>query len=570
MFGWLRHYPPEYLPGDIVAGLTVATMLVPQSMAYALLAGLPPEVGLYASILPVMIYGLLGSSRVLTFGPTAITSVLVLGILGTLEKPGTEAYYSLALTLALLLGIVMLVMGVLRLGFIANLLSQPVLVGYINAAALIIVISQLPNLFGVHVSRNSNTLHVLWGFLTRLDTVNIPTVFVSVLCLLILAGIRYRLPYVMRRLPIRDIWKITLPRSGPLVVVVIGIIAVYVSGLDSHIAIVGRIPHGLPRLTFNNFDITHLDTLLVGAFAIAFVGFMEAMSTAKSIQSPQEQPIAPNQELLAMGIANLTSAFTGGIPGTTSISRSAVNNAAGVNSGLSSIIAALIVFIVVLFLTPVFYYLPNAALASIIILSVMNLLDWRSVRELWHYNRLETVPLLVTFGVVFMVRIDIGILAGIVTTVGVFFWESARPKVVELERGIEYDNRYWDPMRHRTVHIPGVLVVRVDASLTFANIGYFELLLRRLISRHPATDYLILDGSAVNRIDASALLGLGILVDEFEEAGIHVMWAEMKPQVMDQLGYVGFLQTIGQDRFYPTVHDAVIATGRLVDDELPI
>jgi SulP family sulfate permease len=570
MLRWLRHYPIRYLPGDIIAGLTVATMLVPQSMAYALLAGLPPEIGLYASILPVMVYGLMGSSRVLTFGPTAITSVLVLGILGTLAEPGSGEYYALALTLALFLGLVMVVMGLLRLGFIANLLSQPVLVGYINAAALIIVVSQLPNLFGVTAPRNSNTFLMFWGFLTRLNSLNVVTILVSVLCLLVLAGFRYRLPWLLAKLPIREVWKITVPRGGPLAVVVIGIVIVYLGGLDAEIAIVGKIPRGLPHLTVNDYEFSHLDTILVGALAIAFVGFIEAMSTAKSIQSPQEKTIAPNQELLAMGFANIASAVTGGMPGTTSISRSAVNNAAGANTGLSSIIAGLILVIVVLFLTPVFHYLPNAALASIIILSVVNLLDWKSVRELWKYNRLETVPLLVTFGVVFMVRIDIGILAGILATIAVFFWESARPKIVELGRGIEYDDRYWDRMRHRTVSVPGVLIVRVDESLSFANIGYFELLLRRLISTNPATDFLILDGSAVNHIDASALLGLGNLFSEFEEAGIRVMWAEMKSQVLDQLDSVGFLQSIGHERFYTTVHDAVIATERLVDDELPI
>lgn len=554
--------------GDVIAGITVATMLIPQSMAYALLAGLPPEVGLYSGILPVFMYGLFGSSRVLTFGPTAITSVLVLGSLNQLANPGSAAYTTLVLSLALSLGIVFILMALLRLGFIANLLSQPVLIGYVNAAALIILLTQLPNLFGVNISASTNIFDLLWKFMLRLDSANLTTLLISTVAVVVLAVFKYYLPIAFKSTNLRQTWQITLPRAGPLLVVVLGILAVYSLRLD--VAIVGDIPQGLPPLTLDNWDFGHLSELALGAITIAFVGFMEAMSTAKSLQNPQEQTIEPNQELVAMGVANLAAAFTGGMPVTTSISRSAVNQAAGARTGLSSVVAALILAIVVLFLTPVFYFLPDAILAAIVLSSIVNLLDWHSVRQLWRYDRLETLPFGITFVTVLVFGVDIGMLVGLLSTVILYFWQTARPEVIELGRVVQYQDRYWNKNRHSTMQIAGVTIIRVDESLYFANVRYFELFVRRIIAQNPECDVLIIDFSAVNRVDASALQILESIIMEFKASNIDVLLAELKSNVLQKMERVKFIDTVGQSRFFPTVHDAVIKTDRLPDYDLPI
>ncbi len=569
MLSWLTAYPKRYLPGDVIAGFTVATMLVPQSMAYALLAGVSPEVGLYASILPLLVYGLLGSSRILTFGPTAITSVLILGSISQIAEQDSAEYVTLALTLALLTGLIFLLMAVLRLGFLATLLSQPVLVGYVNAAALIIILSQIPNLLGFTVPRHSQAYAQVAEIVQYLGATDLATLIVSGMSVSLLFYFKTRLPQQLAPLRLHRHLKFAVSRSGSLLVVFLGIVAVYVFQLDQDVRVVGDIPRGLPPFTLGDYNFEHLDVLLLGAVAIAFVGFMEAISTAQSLVHPQEQTLEPNQELVAMGLANLAAAVSGGMPATTSISRSAVNKEAGANTGLSSIIAAGILAVVVVFLTPIFYYLPNAALASIILVSVINLLDFQSIRQLWRYDRLETLPLIVTVIIVILFGIVEGILSGVLATIAIYFWQTAHPHIAELGR-IEYSEYYRDTMHHETMRLPGILIVRIDESLYFANARYLELQLGKLVAQQSAVDTLILACGAVNRIDASALQILAVLIADFEQAGIEVYLAELKEDMLTQLRRVHFVQTVGENRFFTSVHDAVKHTKRLPDEHLPI
>jgi SulP family sulfate permease len=566
---WLFHYRANWLPGDTIAGLTVATMLIPQSMAYALLAGLPAEMGLYASILPVIIYGLLGSSRVLTFGPTAITSVLVLASIEQIAPQGTALYITYGLTLALVLGVVFILMAIFRLGFLANLLSQPVLMGYVHAAALIILFSQISNLLGLETEGRSRAYELLWENLRNLNSLNWITLIFSGVGLVILFYFKYILERHLRRFRLSPALLTSLTRTGPLAVVVWGIGGVYFLGLQDHLQIVGKIPRGLPPLNFDRYEFSHLDTVLLGAIAIAFVGFMEALSTAQSLIPLREQTIKPNQELWAMGLANIGSALTSGIPVTTSISRSAVNHATGAHTGLSSLVAALVIIVVVSFLTPIFYYLPNAVLATIIVVSVLNLFDIRSVRQLWRYDRLETLAFAVTFGVVLTIGIAEGILTGVITTIGLHFWRSARPQIIELGR-IEYSEYYRSVMAFETTSIAGVIIIRIDESLYFANVRYLELQLREIIARQPEVYYVVLACGAVNRIDASAMQALNALIDEFNDASIQIYIAEMKEELLRRLKRVRFIETVGEERFFATIHTAVNTTGRLIDDQLPI
>ena len=570
IFDWLIHYRRDDLLGDIIAGLTVAVMLVPQSLAYALLAGLPPIVGLYASIVPVMIYGLLGSARVLTLGPTAITSVMTLGTIGALSANNGISLTTLALTLALFLGIVYVLMGILRLGFIVNLLSRPVLVGYVNAAAIIIAMSQLQYLLGVSIERTSFPHMILWRTLQNLQQTNLWTVIIGFGGISLLLFFRYGLDALLKRFSAPQLLRFAITRSGALVLVIISISLSYWLNLESvyDVAVIGNIPAGFPSLTFG-FDFTHWQALLLGAIAIAFVGFMEDISTAKSLMTGREQKLSPNQELMAMGVANIGAALTGGMPVTTSISRSAVNHAVGAKTGLSSIIAGAMLALTVIYLTPLFYYLPRATLAAIIITTVFNLIDIQTMRELWRYSRSETGVMLVTMLSVFLFSIEIGILLGIILSISLYVYRTSRTPIVELGRD-GYSDFYTNIELEQAIPIPNVLILRIDESLYFANSQYLDGYLRNILSEHQDIDYLILGCGAVNTLDTSSIQILEELVKDFHELGIEVLISELRSRAFSRMNSGELRDLIGRDRFFATTHEAVIATRQLFDDDLPI
>lgn len=570
VLNWLFNYRRADLTGDVIAGLTVAVMLVPQSLAYALLAGLPPITGLYASIIPVMIYGLLGSARVLTLGPTAITSVMTLGTIGAIAVSTGTDLSTLALTLALFLGLVYLLMGILRLGFIVNLLGRPVLVGYVNAAAIIIGISQLQHLFGISFERSSYPHIILWRTLQNLSQTNIITLIIGLCGIALLLFFRYPLNSILKRLSLPELVRFTITRSGALVLVMLSIMLVYTFDLNTtaDVAIIGTIPSGFPELTIG-FDFTHWQALLLGAVAIAFVGFMEDISTAKSLMTGREQKLSPNQELIAMGAANIGAALTGGMPVTTSISRSAVNHAVGARTGLSSIIAGGILAITVMFLTRFFYYLPRATLAAIIITTVIKLIDLKTMQQLWRYSRSETGVMLVTILSVFLFSIEIGILIGIVLSIAIYVYRSSRTPIIELGRD-GYSEFYTDIQSDRAIPIPDVLILRIDESLYFANSQYLDRYLRNIVSERRDVKYLILVCSAVNTLDTSSIQILEELTGDFHESGIEILISEMRSRAYSRLNAGELRDLIGKERFFNTTHEAVASTGRLLDDELPI
>ena len=568
---WMRQYKRAELPGDMIAGLTVATMLIPQSMAYALLAGLPPIVGLYTGILPVLVYGLLGSTRILTLGPTAITSVMILTSISGLAEPGSEQFYTLSLTLALTLGIVYLLMGLFRLGFVVNLLSQSVLEGYVNAAALIIAISQFKNLLGIQISRTAQPAETLLQTILSIEQVHMPTLLLGALCIVIILIFNYGLDGFLSRLQLNSTLKLTIIRSGSLVAVMVSILVVAILRLDRQgIDIIGSIPQGFPPITLGPYDFTEWQTLLTGAIAIAFVGFMEGVSTAKSVMSRQKQTLDGNQELIAMGAANIAGAISGGLSSTTSISRSAVNYAAGANTGLSSVIAAVIVGLTVSFFTPIFFYLPSTALAAIILTSVIKLFNIQSLRQLWKYSKLDTIPFFVTFFATFLISIPIGIASGILFSLITYLARTSRPEIEQLGR-IDYTHYYRDVLQYKEAHlIPKVMLIRVDESLYFANAQYLDKYLRNLIAKSSDIEHLIIVGDAMNWLDASAVQILEDLIHDFEQVGIKVYFTELNLKVWGRISKIGFMARVGEHRFFHRTHDAVKATGALLDDDLPI
>ncbi len=555
---WMRHYKHDYLIGDLLAGLIVAIMLVPQGMAYALLAGLPPEIGLYASITPLLIYGLLGSSRVLSVGPVAITSLLVMAGITPLAQPGTPEYIQLALTLAVLVGIIRVAMGVVRLGFLVNFLSQPVLSGYTSAAALIIGFSQIKGLLGISIPRTASFFELLGYIGQNVLQTNPVTLAIGLGSIAVLLYFQKRLGSQLRRWSVSEALIMPITRGAPLLVVIVSTLLVAGLGLNERagVAIVGAVPAGLPSLTLPLFDWDTWRVLMTTAVIISVVGYMESISVAKSLASRRRQKVDPNQELVALGAANIAAAFTGGYPVNGGFSRSVVNFNAGANTGLASMITALLVGLTVIFLTPTFYFLPQAVLAAIIMVAVASLVDVAMLRHVWKYNKADAASLLLTFATVLIVGVEIGILFGVAIAVVLFLWRTSRPHVAIVGR-LGDSETYRNVLRHPVQTCTHIVAVRVDESLYFANTRYLEDTLLGIVAEQPQVRHLLLIGSAINFIDASALATLESLVIELRDAGVSFYLSDIKGPVMDRLKAIGFVETIGADHIFLSTHEAM-------------
>ncbi|MCL1467270.1 SulP family inorganic anion transporter [Argonema galeatum] len=429
--GWLLNYSPQDLPGDLMAAVIVAIMLVPQSMAYSLLAGLPPQVGLYASILPLILYPLLGSTRTLAVGPVAMVSLLVATGMEKLADRGTPEYLALALTLAMLVGIIQLGMGLTRLGFLVNFLSHSVISGFTQAAALVIAITQLKDLMGITIPQTDKFYKLLFYLIQQANKTNFVTLCIGLVSIVILIYFNSFLEVQLKRWKISDGLTMVTTKIAPLLVIILGTLLVYGLRLNQNAAVkvVGTIPTGLPPITLPSLDANLWQALLPVALTISFVGFMESIAIAKSLASFRHENVDANQELVALGVANLGAAVTGGYPVTGGLSRSMVNFVAGANTGLASIISALLVALTVLFCTPLFYFLPQTSLAAIIIVAVWKLIDIAAIKDIWNYNKTDAASLLVTFFAVLGLGIENGILVGTVTAAVLYVWGQRKSKV---------------------------------------------------------------------------------------------------------------------------------------------
>ena len=558
---WLSHYRRDDLSGDLIAGLIVAIMLVPQSMAYALLAGLPPEVGLYASIAPLIIYGLLGTSRALAIGPVAIVSLLVMSGISPLAEPGSARYIQLALTLALLVGLIQFGMGLARLGFLVNFLSHPVLVGFTSAAAIVIGLSQLRPLLGLAIPRTERVYELILYALPRLAQSNLATVGIGLGSIAILLYFKNGLGPQLQRWGLADTLLIPVTKAGPLIVVLLGTLLVWLFGLheDQGVAIVGTVPSGLPPLTMPTVDLTIWQQLLPPALTISFVGYMESFSVAKSLASKRRQKVVANQELIALGAANLGATLTGGYPVTGGFSRSVVNFAAGANSGLASFITAALIALTVLFLTPLFYFLPKATLAAIIMVAVFGLIDLKTFKHLWRYSKADGASLIITFVAVLSAGVERGILVGMAAATLLFIWRTSRPHMAIVGRMPHSGETYRNILRHSVKTCPHVVAIRVDESLYFANTKYLEEAILRIVADRPQVKHLVLIGVAINFIDASALETLESLRQELGDAGVELYLADIKGPVMDRLEKVGFIDRLGPGHIYLSTHEAMVA-----------
>ncbi|MBT5038543.1 MAG: sulfate permease [Rhodospirillaceae bacterium] len=561
---WLGNYRKSDLSGDLIAGLIVTIMLVPQGMAYAMLAGLPPQVGLYASVLPLILYALFGSSRTLAVGPVAMVSLMTASALAGLS--GSDNQMAGALILALASGLMLFVMGVARLGFLANFLSHPVISGFTSAAALIIGFSQLKHLLGMEIPR-SHLLTDIVGFVIReAESANIVTVALSVGLVALLLLWRGPLGALLRRAGMNPAWVGPLTKTGPLAVVILGAGLVWLFRLDVNagVKIVGEIPAGLPTLNWQGIDLTMAQDLLPAAGLIALVGFVESVSVAKALASKRRQKIDADQELRALGVANIGAAFSGGYPVTGGFSRSMVNFTAGANTGLAAIVTAILIAFTLAFLTPLFHYLPKAALAAIIVVAVSGLVDFRSLFRIWRYNGLDGFSQLATFAAVLALGIEIGIMLGAALSIAFYLWRTSRPHMAIVGRVGETEH-FRNILRHDVKTLPHVLALRVDENLYFANTRFLEDRLLAAVADQPRIKHLVLICSAINFIDASALESLENTVRALSEAGVTVHLAEVKGPVMDKLEKTDFLGHLGAGEVFLSTHDALAKLEKPLD-----
>lgn len=541
---WLPRYKTSYLAGDLSAGLTVGVLLIPQGMAYAMIAGLPPQYGLYAALVPQVVYALMGTSRQLAVGAVATDSLLVAAGVSALAIPGTAEYIALAILLAFMIGLIQFIFGIFGLGFLVNFLSRPVISGFTSAAALIIGISQIKHLIGVDVPRTTYLHEYLWEILVRIPQTHLLTLGVGLGGILLILAIKK--------------WLRRIPAS--LVAVILGISLVHILELEHQgLHIVGKIPEGLPAFHAPDISLAKILDLLPFAVTLSLIAFMEVTSVAKSIQlRHKDYQIEGNQELIALGVANFLGSFFQSFPTSGGLSRSAVNDQAGAKTNIASLISALIVALTLLYLTPVFYFLPQAVLASIIIVAALGLLNVQYPHFLWKNKRDEFFMLAITFLVTLILGIREGIILGVVLSLALVIYQSTRPHAAELgyfPGSDEYRNieRFKEVITRKDI-----LVVRYDSSLYFANINHFLETMRQMIARKgKALKLIVFNAESINIIDSSATEALKDFVDELRENGSDLYITGVKGPVRDVMYKTGLIHQIGQENFFLDVQPAI-------------
>jgi sulfate permease, SulP family len=560
MADWLPRYAKADLPGDVIAGGIVAVMLVPQAMAYAMLAGLPPQVGLYASILPLVAYSALGSSRALAVGPVAIASLMTASALGAVVEAGTVNYVAAALILAALSGFILLAMGVARLGVLVNFLSHPVISGFTSAAAVVIGVSQLKHILGIDVPRGGAFVDTLAGIAAHLGNTNLTAAGIGAGTIVVLLFMRGPFGRLLAGLGVPPAIVTPMTKTGPLAAVVITTLAVWGFGLDGRagVAIVGHIPAGLPPLGMPSFDAALWADLLPAAMLISIVGFLESVSVAKALASKRRQKIDANQELIALGTSNIAAAVSGGYPVAGGFARSVVNFTAGANTPLAALITAALIAVTVVALTPLFHYLPRATLAAVILVAITNLIDLKTLRDAWTYNKADAASLAATFLSVLVAGVEAGIVFGVAVSLALYLWRTSRPHIAIVGR-VGDTEHFRNINRHTVRTTPGVLALRIDESLYFANASYLEDYLLRAIADDQSVDHVVLICSAVNFIDASALETLETVIARLRDAGVTLHLAEVKGPVTDKLQRTAFLDHLSPGRMFLSTHDAMHA-----------
>ena len=518
-------------------------MLIPQSLAYALLAGLPPEAGIYASIVPIMLYSVFGTSRALAVGPVAVILLMTAAAIGNMAESGTAGYAAAALLLALLSGAMLLAMGLLRLGFLANFLSHPVIVGFITASGILIAASQIKHILGVAAS--GHTLPELLGSLWQhLADANLITVPVGVAALVFLFWVRNGMKPLLLRCGTHAFLADVMTKAGPVAAVVSTTLIVGVLGLDqSGVSVVGMVPQSLPPFTMPPLSVDLIGQLFAPALLISIIGFVESVSVAQTLAAKRRQRIDPNQELIGLGAANIGASFTGGYPVTGGFARSVVNFDAGAETPAAGAFTAVGLAIAAIALTPLIYFLPKATLAATIIVAVLSLVDFSILRTSWAYSKTDFAAVAATMALTLTLGVEIGVTAGVLISIGLHLYRTSRPHIAEVGL-LPGGEHFRNILRHQVLTDEKIVSLRIDESLYFANARYLEDYIYDRVAGDPRVTDVIIMCSAVNEIDFSALESLEAIMERLAalEIGLHL--SEVKGPVMDRLEHTHFLKSL--------------------------
>jgi len=547
ILSWLKTYSPSFLKGDIAAGITVGIMLIPQGMAYAMIAGLPPVYGLYAALFPQIVYAIMGTSRQLAVGPVAMDSLLVAAGLGALSLTTNAEYVALASFLALFMGTIQLLLGGLKLGFLVNFLSKPVISGFTSAAAIIIALSQLNHLLGIDIPR-SNKLHELFFYLIELGPqTHLLSVLISGLGISFLLIAKKHFP----KLP-----------GALLLVFLTTFIAAQNNWESLGVTLVKEVPEGLPSFVWPKAGLSQVYELFPLVLTLALIAFMEAISVAKAVEEKEKTNyLNPNQELIALGSANIVGGLFQAFPTTGGFSRTAVNHDAGAKTGVAALFSAAVVGLTLLFFTSFFYHLPTAVLGAIILVAVGKLIDLSYPKKLWKNNRAEFYVLLFAFSITLFVGIKEGILLGVFAALLYMVYQNTRPHIAVLGR---IKNTHYfkniDRFSNEVTTFPHVLILRFDGQLFFGNQLYFKQQLSHLIKQHPeSVNHLVLAAAPINYIDASAMEMLSLLFEELKENGTNLYWTGLSGPIRDQFHNLGLLSRFNNLFVYSSLEAALNA-----------
>lgn len=534
ILAWARTYNRGVLTSDLMAALIVTIMLIPQSLAYAMLAGLPPVVGLYASIMPLMLYAIFGTSRTLAVGPVAVISLMTASAAGAIAPAGSPEYLEAAVTLAALSGVMLTVLGLLRLGFLANLLSHPVISGFITASGILIATSQLKHILGIR-GEGETWPAMLHGLLGSLGAINPATVAIGVPALAFLFWVRKGLKPALQRLGMSARAADMSAKAGPVVAVALTILAVIGFDLAGRgVAIVGAVPQGLPPFTIPSTDPGLIAQLWVPALLISIIGFVESVSVAQTLAAKRRQRISPDQELIGLGASNLASALSGGYPVTGGFARSVVNFDAGAQTPAAGAFTAIGIALASLYLTPLLFHLPVATLAATIIVAVLSLVDFKTPRQLWAYSKADFAAHAATIIVTLLAGVELGVIAGVAVGLLLYLWRASRPHAAIVGR-VPGTQHFRNVERHEVITLPHVLSLRIDESLTYLNARWLEDYVLELVAERPALRHVVLMASAVNEVDASGLESLEAINHRLTDAGVGLHLSEVKGPVMDRL-----------------------------------
>ena len=565
---WAPNYSRQALSNDLIAALIVTIMLIPQSLAYALLAGLPPEAGLYASIVPILLYSVFGTSRTLAVGPVAVVALMTAAAVGTVAEAGTAGYAVAALTLAAMSGIILLLMGIFKLGFLANFLSHPVIAGFITASGILIAASQLKHLLGI-TAEGHNLVDIVASLGTHLGEVNWVTLALGVGATGFLFWVRKGMKSALTNAGVGNRAADVLTRAGPVLAVAVTTALVWGFDLDGQdVAIVGSVPQSLPPLTMPSTSLDLIRALIMPAILISAIGFVESISIAQTLAAKKRQRIDPNQELIGLGAANLGAAFTGGYPVTGGFARSVVNFDAGAETQAAGAFTAIGLAIAALALTPLVFFLPKATLAATIIVAVLSLVDFSILRRSWDYSKPDFAAVAATILLTLGLGVEVGVSSGVILSVLLFLYRTSRPHIAEvgLVPGTQHSRNI---NRHDVLTDPKVLTIRIDESLYFANARFLEdFIYDRVVGDCPI-EHVVLMCSAVNEIDLSALESLEAIAHRLKELRITLHLSEVKGPVMDRLAQTNFLQELSGQVFLAQYDAQRTLSAQLVEPNSP-